>query len=251
MKNKKLTVIKFGGSLTKNPKAQDKFLKELVVISKKEKIILVHGGGPEINALLNKLNITSKFINGLRHTCAAGLEAVEMALSAKVNKMITTKLLKYGASAVGISGKDGASVICKPVKDLGFVGEPVKINKHLIDTLLKGNFLPVVSSVCADAKMQGLNVNADSLASALAVAFKADKLIFLTDVAGVLNADKKTIPELQLSKINELIKQGVVTGGMIPKIQGCAESIKKGVKEVWIINGAEGIKKMKGTVIKK
>jgi len=242
----KITVVKFGGSLTKNHKAQEKFLKELAASSKKEKIILVHGGGPEINMLLDKLNISSKFVNGLRYTCAQALDVVEMALSAKVNKMITAKLLKYGSRACGISGKDGASVICKPVKSLGFVGEPVKVNKSLIEALLKGGFLPVVSSVCVDAKMRGLNVNADSLASALAVAFKANKLIFLTDVAGVLDGAKKTIPQLKLARIDGLIKQGVITGGMIPKVKSCAASVKKGVKEVWVVDG----KNMKGTVIK-
>jgi acetylglutamate kinase len=247
----KITVVKFGGSLTKNVSAQNKFLKELAAQSKKNKIILVHGGGPEINILLDRLGIASKFVKGLRYTDGAALEAVEMALSGKVNKMITATLLKNGALACGISGKDGATAVCKPVKGLGFAGEPVKINKTLLNTLLKGGFLPVVSSVCVDSKMQGLNVNADSLASAIAAAFKADKLIFLTDVPGVLDADKKTIPAVKLRQVENLIKSGIITGGMIPKIKGCVKSVKSGVKEVWIIDGAAGIKKMKGTVIKK
>jgi acetylglutamate kinase len=248
---KSMTVVKFGGSLTKNPAAQAKFLKELAEISRRQNIILVHGGGPEINALLDKFSIESKFVNGLRYTDAAALEVVEMALSGKVNRILTTGLIKNKANAVGISGKDGNSVVCRQVKALGFVGEPVKVNKKLIEALTKNGFLPVIASIAADAKGNVMNVNADTLATAVAVAFKADKLVFLTDVAGVLDKNKNTIKEIKIKEINPLIKDQTITGGMIPKIKGCAESVKKGVKEVWIADGTSGLKKIKGTVIKK
>lgn len=248
---KKITVVKFGGSLTKNKNAQKHFIAELACLSKKENIILVHGGGPEINMLLEKLSITSKFVNGLRYTDEKTLEVVEMALSGKVNKMLTAELIKKKIQAVGISAKDGSTAVCSVIKELGFVGNPVKINRTLLEVLLKNGFLPVVSSVGIDKKANTVNINADSLATALAVAFRADKLVLLTDVAGVLDNAKKTIKEIKIKNIAGLIKSNVITGGMIPKINGCKSAVLKGVKNVFIIDGAAGIKKMKGTVIKK
>jgi acetylglutamate kinase len=251
MKSKSLTVVKFGGSLIKNPQAQSKFLKELARISQRQRIILVHGGGPTINALLEKFAITSKFVNGLRFTDESTLDIVEMALSGKVNRVLTTELIKNGANAVGISGKDGKSVICKRIRELGFVGEPVKVNKKLIDILINSGFLPVIASIASDIKGNVINVNADILASSIAAAFKADRLIFLTDVPGVLDKNKNTIKDIKIKQINALIKDGTITDGMIPKIKSCADSIGKGVREVWIANGVSGIQKIKGTVIKK
>ena len=248
---KSLTVVKFGGSLTKNPQAQKKFLKDLAEISRKKDIILVHGGGPEINLLLEKFSIKSKFVNGLRFTDAKTMEIVELALCGKVNRILTTGLIKNGVNAVGISAKDANSVVCKRVKSLGYVGKPVKVNKKLLETLRKSGFMPVLASVAADEKGAPVNVNADILATSIAVAFKAEKLIFLTDVAGVLDKSKKTIKEIKIKDIEPLIKNETVTGGMIPKIKSCAESVKKGVKEVWIADGMKGIKNITGTVIKK
>lgn len=248
---KKITVVKFGGSLTKNKEAQKKFIKDLAKLSKKENIILIHGGGPEINSLLEKLDIESKFVNGLRYTDEKTLEVVEMALSGKVNKMLTAELIKCGVQAVGISAKDGSIAVCQLIKDLGFVGKPVKINKKLLDVLMKNGFLPVLSSVGIDKNANAVNINADLLATAVAVAFKASKLIFLTDVAGVLDIDKKTIKDIKIKNIDNLIKTNVITGGMIPKINSCKDAVKKGVKEVFIIDGASGIKKLNGTIIKK
>ncbi|MDR1940880.1 MAG: acetylglutamate kinase [Endomicrobium sp.] len=248
---KNLSVVKFGGSLTKNPQAKNKFLKELAAISKKQNAILVHGGGPEINSLLGALKIESKFINGLRYTDEQAIDAVEMALNGKVNGNLTGGLIKNKALAVGICAKDGKSVICRRVKELGLVGEPQKVNKKLIETLLNAGFLPVIASIAQDAKGGVLNVNADSLASIIASAFKAQRLIFLTDVAGVFDKNKQTIKEIKIKNIAGLIKDETITGGMIPKIKGCADAVKKGVKEVWIADGAAGIKNIKGTVIKK
>jgi acetylglutamate kinase len=248
---KSLTVVKFGGSLTKNPKAQAKFLKELAEISRRRKFILVHGGGPEINAMLEKFFVTSKFVNGLRYTDADTLSVVELALSGKVNRILTTELIKNGANAVGISGKDGRSIICKQVKELGFVGDPVKVNKKLIEVLLNAGFLPVVASIAQDAVGNVMNVNADTLASSIASAFKAEKLIFLTDVPGVFNKNKRIIKGIKIKDVDVLIKSEAITGGMIPKIKGCVNSVKKGVKEVWVADGESGIKNIKGTVIKK
>lgn len=247
---KNLTVVKFGGSLTANIQARDKFLKETAKISRTQNIILVHGGGPEINVLLEKFAIKSEFVDGLRFTDAATLDVVEMALSGKVNRILTTSLIKNGANAVGISGKDGRSVICKQLKKFGFVGEPTKIDKKLIDILMKNGFLPVIASIAADVKGNVMNVNADTLAASIAVTFKARRLIFLTDVAGVFDKNKNTIKEIRVKEVRTLIKDQTIVGGMIPKIKGCVNSIKKGVKEVWIANGMSGVQDVKGTVIK-
>jgi acetylglutamate kinase len=248
---KNLSVIKFGGSLTKNQKAQNRFLKELAALSKKENVVLVHGGGPEINLFLSQFGIESKFVKGLRYTDAKTLEIVELTLSGKVNKTLVGALLKNGIKAVGISGKDGGSVVCKQKKELGFVGEPIKVNKELISVLLNNKFLPVVSPISISQKGFSLNVNADSLASAIACAFKSEKLIFLTDTAGVLDKDKRTIKQIKIKNIDGLIKDATITGGMLPKIKACAQCVKKGVKEVWIADGINGIKNLKGTVITK
>lgn len=248
---KNITVIKFGGSLTKNKDAQSKFIKELAEISKSQNVVLVHGGGPEINNLLKRLNIESKFVNGLRYTDEQTLEVVEMALSGKVNKMLTAELTNCGVKAVGISARDGSIAVCDVKKELGFVGEPTKINIGLIETLVNGGFFPVISSVGMDANAHALNINADTLATNIAIEFKADKLIFLTDVAGVLDKEKNTIKEIKIDDVDELICSEVITGGMIPKINSCKQAVQKGVKEVLIIDGVSGIKQLKGTVIKK
>jgi acetylglutamate kinase len=243
--------VKFGGSLTRNPQTQAKFIKELAGISRKQKFILVHGGGSEVNAMLEKFSVKSKFMNGLRYTDSNVLDVVELVLSGKVNRIITTELIKNGVNAVGISGKDGKSVICKQVKELGFVGEPVKVNKKLIEILIDSDFFPVIASIASDAKGNVMNVNADVLAAAISVAFKAEKLMFLTDVPGVFDKNRKTINEIRVKDINALVKDETITDGMIPKIKSCADSVKKGVKEVWITSDTNSIKNIKGTVIKK
>ncbi|MDR1122491.1 MAG: acetylglutamate kinase [Endomicrobium sp.] len=248
---KALTVVKFGGSLIRNSKFQAKFFKEIAEISRKRRFILVHGGGPEINVMLEKFFVTSKFVNGLRYTDVDALSVVEMVLSGKVNRILTTELIKNGANAVGISGKDGKSVICKQVKELGFVGTPIKVNKKLIEVLLKAGFLPVIASIAQDVAGNVMNVNADTIASSIASAFMAEKLIFLTNVPGVFDKNKKIIKEIKVKDVDVLIKNKVITGGMIPKIKGCVNSVKKSVKEVWIADGKSGIKNIKGTVIKK
>jgi acetylglutamate kinase len=246
---KKITVVKFGGSLSKNEDAKKKFLKELAALAKKEAVVLVHGGGPEINAWLSRLNIESRFVKGLRYTDEAALEVVEMVLSGKVNKALVGALNRLGVKAVGISGKDGKIALCKRLKDLGFVGEPSKVDVGLVAVLLKSGFLPVISSLGFDATGQTLNINADSLAMGIAQGVKAHRLILLTDVPGVLDAEKKTITQIKISDAATLVKNGVITGGMIPKIKACCSAITTGVKEVWIADGTAGLSKLRGTVI--
>lgn len=247
----KINVIKFGGSLTKNRKAWKRFLDDIALMSKKEKFVLVHGGGPEISAWLDRLNIKTRFINGLRYTDEKALEIVEMVLSGKVNKTIVSELLKRKVNAVGISCKDGFTCIAKKNIKLGLVGEPVKVNTGLLKTLLKNGYLPVVSSLAVSRKGETLNVNADSIAMAVARALKAGKLILLTDVEGILDRNGKTIRSIRSGEIKGLIKSNVVTGGMIPKVKACADSVKCGIKQVWIVSGVFGIKNLKGTLIAK
>jgi acetylglutamate kinase len=248
---KSLTIIKLGGSLIKDLQTQNKLIKELAKLSRKQSVILVHGGGHEINTLLEKFKIKNKFINGLRFTDKKTLNIVEMVLSGKVNRALITELTKNGANAVGISGKDAKSVICKQIKHLGFVGEPVKINKKLIRVLTDNNFLPVIAPIGVDVKGNVMNINADALAAAIAIAFKANKLIFLTNVLGILDKNKNMIKSINVKDMNSLIRNGIITDGMIPKVYGCVNAIKKGVKEVWITNGINNMQKIKGTLIKK
>jgi acetylglutamate kinase len=246
-----ITVIKFGGSLAKNEEAKNKFLNELAALAKKQPVVLVHGGGPEINSWLAKLGIQSKFVNGLRYTDAQTLEVVEMALSGKLNKYFVGELYKRGVLACGISGRDCGLAPSKHISSLGFVGEPKKINADILKLLLKAGYVPVVSSLGISAAGDALNLNADTLATAIATELKARRLILLTDVCGVLDAEKKTIPCIKLSEAKKLVTGGVVTGGMIPKLNACVLSVKKGIREVWIADGVKGLKDLSGTVIKK
>ena len=247
---KDITVIKFGGSLSKNENARKEFLDEVSSLSKKLPLVLVHGGGPEINSWLKKLGIESRFINGLRYTDLPTLEIVEMALSGKVNKYFVGELYRRGVLACGISGRDCGLAPSMQIKKLGYVGEPGRLNTGIIRTLIKAGYMPVVSSVGISPSGAALNLNADSLAMALAVSLKAKKLILLTDVCGVLDGGK-TIPCIKPGSVAGLISRRVVSGGMIPKLKACALSVRKGVREVWIADGAKGLKKLCGTLIKR
>jgi acetylglutamate kinase len=248
---KSLIVVKIGGSVVNDLYTIKKIIKEMAYISNKHNIILVHGGGIEITKLLNIFSLKSNFVDGLRYTDQDTINIVEMALSGKVNRNLTTELIKHGIKAVGISGKDGNSVICKQIKKLGYVGSPRSFNKELIETLIKNDFVPVIASIANDSHGNVLNINADTLASFLAVSLKAKKLIYLTDVNGVLDQTGKIIKILNIKKIKNLIKDKIINKGMIPKVLSCAQSVKKGVDEVWIIGNKSGIQKIKGTVIKK
>lgn len=240
-------VIKFGGSLLSDAAARGRFLKDAVKFSKKEPVVLVHGGGPEINAALDKMGVTSQWVNGRRVTDDAAMEVVEGVLSGRVNKNLVGELNALGAAAVGLSGRDANLLAASPVPDLGRVGEPGKVRPALLAALLKAKFLPVLSSVAAGPDGGALNVNADEAAAALAVALKARRLVYLTDVAGVLDDQKRTIPEIRVKDVARLVETGVVTGGMIPKIRSCAQALKKGVKEINIIDGRAGLAAWSGT----
>lgn len=240
---KKTMVIKFGGSIAVDPTIKKGFFKDIAALWQRGyHIVICHGGGPEINAILKKLGQKPKFVNGLRVTDAKTIEIVEMVLSGKVNKDIVGALNTLGAPSIGLSGKDGKLLLAKKIKsqhNLGFVGEVAKVNTKMLLSLMKEHVV-VVSSLGTDAKGQTYNINADMVATKVAQALKADRLVLLTDVKGVLaNAEdsSSTLPVIKASQIAGLIKDGVVTGGMIPKIRSCYEAILEGVHEIDIIDG--------------
>jgi acetylglutamate kinase len=246
-KTQNIWVVKFGGSLLSDHTARRSFLKDAARIAKREPLVLVHGGGPEINAALDKMGIVSQWVNGRRVTDREAMGVVEGVLSGQVNKNLVGELTALGIRAVGLSGRDGRLLRAKPVRDLGRVGEPDKATPRLISILLEAGYLPVLSSVAFGSDYGALNVNADEAAAAVAVALKARRLVYLTDVPGVLDGNKKTIPVIRSVGIKKLIQEKVITGGMIPKVLSCQKALKKGVQEINIIDGRAGLLKRIGT----
>jgi acetylglutamate kinase len=240
-------VVKFGGSLLSDKKARGRFLKEAARVARKTPLVLVHGGGPEINAALDKMGIVSRWVQGRRVTDAPAMAVVEGVLSGQVNKNLVGELSALGAKAVGLSGRDGGLLKAKPVPRLGRVGEPDRVAPRLLHVLLEKGFLPVLSSVASGGDFGALNVNADEAAAAVAVALRARRLVYLTDVPGVLDADKRTIPVIKTREIGTLIARRVITGGMIPKVRSCQRALRKGVREINIVDGRAGLAALLGT----
>ena len=248
-------VIKYGGSAMVDKTARKQFIKD-VVLMKYIGInpVIVHGGGPEINEMLKKVGKESKFIAGNRVTDEETVEIVEMVLSGKVNKGIVADINKYGGKAIGISGKDDNMILVRQKYieeksenseetkkiDIGFVGEIENINTEIIKVLEKSDYIPVISSIGTDKNGQTYNINADYVAGEIAGKLNADRMIFLTDVDGILldYHDKQTlIDEIDVYHVNKLIEKGVISGGMLPKVNTCLKAIKKGVENVIILNG--------------
>ncbi len=242
----KRVVIKFGGNAMLNDELTEKILQDVTLLKYVGvNPILVHGGGPDINNMLNKLNIETSFVNGLRVTDKASIEVVQMVLTGKINKSIVSKLNNLGAKAVGLCGLDSKMIQCKkaePVNgvDLGYVGEIVHIEKRLLELLSDDEYIPVIAPIGVDEDGQSYNINADIVAGEIASTLQAEKLIFLTDVDGIRTdrADEKTlISEISVERIHELIKSGIIEGGMIPKVQGCIKGIEQGVNRTHILDG--------------
>ncbi|WP_070000239.1 acetylglutamate kinase [Cellulosilyticum sp. I15G10I2] len=246
--NGNTVVIKYGGSAMLDPEINKTIVQDMVLLKLVGlKPVIVHGGGPEINGMLKRLDIQSEFINGLRVTTKETMEVVEMVLAGKVNKQIVEMISGQGGLAVGLTGKDGkilrAKKIIKEGADLGFVGEIEKVNTSLIHTLIDNGFIPVISPIGSDDEGNTYNINADYAAVAIAAALKAQKLVFLTDVEGVLK--DKDDPSTLISYLNDeeakdYIASGVIAGGMIPKVECCMEAIEKGVSMVHILDGRLG-----------
>lgn len=245
----KTFVIKYGGSILENTEAQKAFLNDAALLKNQGiNIVIVHGGGPEINKWLKRTNIESKFINGLRVTDEATMEIVEMVLSGNVNKRISSSLSKLGINAVGISGRDCNLINAKKKFtyegsekiDIGYVGEVSSINKDLLLSLINNNMLPVISPIGGDAEGNTYNINADYAAAAISSALNAEKLIIMTDIEGVyrdINDKSSLINSLTLDDIKQYIDDGIIKGGMIPKLTCCADAILNGTKNVHLIDG--------------
>ncbi len=240
--NKKTIVIKYGGAAQINPELKEKFAKDIVLLYLVGiKPVIVHGGGKKINALLDKLEVKSQFVDGLRVTDEHVMEVVEMVLSGSINKEITTLLNHHGAKAIGITGKDANFMRARAMDDgrYGLVGDITKIDKKVLKNLIKEKFIPVIAPIAAgdDTEHPGYNINADLAASKIAVALQAKKIIFLTDTKGVLDKEGNLISSLNEEKIQALKADGTISGGMIPKLDACMETIQAGVERAHIIDG--------------
>lgn len=246
---KELIVIKYGGSIMVDEDKKKQFLKNLIKLKEKGlNFVIVHGGGPEINALLKKIGKESKFIQGNRVSDKETVEIAQMVLSGKVNKDIVGELCNLGMKAIGISGKDGGLIRAKKKYlkigekevDIGFVGEVEKIDNSILEILLKNDYIPVISTIGQDELGNTYNINADYVAGEIAGSLEAKKLLFFTDVDGIYKdfTDKDSlIKNISKLEVLELIANGSINGGMLPKINTCLNSLEKGVSEVVILNG--------------
>lgn len=242
-------IIKAGGELMAALPTRRKVLADLRRLQRGERIVFVHGGGPQIEAELKRNNVEAHFVNGRRVTTPQAMVHVERVLSGEINKGLAAELVRLGVPALGLSCRDAGIVMARPIEGLGRAARPEKIDTRLLAALMKSKFVPVLSSVGSDRSGAAVNINADDAASAIAVAMKAGRLVFLTNVAGVRDAQGKRIPVLRISRIDRLIEDGVITGGMIPKVQSARKAIQAGVGEIDIVNGLDGIKINNGTRI--
>ena len=257
-------VIKYGGSAQINPELKDKFAQDIILLYLVGiKPVIVHGGGNKINAMLDRLEIKSKFVDGMRVTDEEVMEVVEMVLSGNINKEITTLLNVHGAKALGVTGKDANFITAIPKANgkYGLVGEIVNIDSKVIENLVSDKFIPVIAPIASANKVghPGFNVNADLAASKIAASLNAKKIIFMTDIAGVLDKEKNLFTTLTSDEIDGYKKDETIYGGMIPKVDACLEAVNGGVEKAHIIDGrvehsllleiltSDGV----GTVIKK
>lgn len=236
-------VVKYGGAAMKDGTLKEYVIRDIVFLaSVGVNPVVVHGGGPEINTWLTKLNIEPQFKDGLRVTDEKTMDVVEMVLVGRVNKELVSMINKAGGSAVGICGKDGNLVMARSVdqENVGFVGEVSSVDISLVDALVKSGYVPIISSVAADGTGQAHNINADTFAGEIAAALGAEKLILLTDTPGILRDyhDQSTLLyKLTIKEARDLIDDGIVSGGMIPKVNCCVRSLAQGVKAAHIIDG--------------
>ena len=238
----KTIVIKYGGHAMTEERLKQSFAKDIILMKYVGlDPVIVHGGGPQIGELLKKLGKESRFVKGIRVTDDETMDVVEMVLVGKVNKEIVGLINHYGGKAVGLSGKDGGLIKAKKLKnkgeDMGMVGEVKSVNPKVIETLDRDKFIPVIAPVGVGDDGKTYNINADTVAGKIAAALKAEKLILLTDVQGVLDKNKKLISALSVAEVKKLIKNETATGGMIPKLECCLDAIKGGVSKAHIIDG--------------
>lgn len=245
-------VVKYGGHAMGDPEAAHDFAEDVVLLKAVGiNPIVVHGGGPQIGAMLKASGIESRFVDGLRVTDAETAKVAEMVLSGAINKEIVSWIGKAGGRAVGLSGKDGRMVIAEKVRrtqkdpdsnierevDLGFVGEPADVDRRVIDTISKAGMIPVIAPIAIGEDGETYNINADTMAGAIAIATGAARLFLLTDVMGVLDKDKKLMTDLTPRQIDALREDGTISGGMIPKLETCVDAVEGGVDAAVILDG--------------
>lgn len=245
----KTFVIKYGGSIMDNLEAQDAFIDDLLLLTSIGiKVVIVHGGGPEISKWLSKTGTQTKFIKGLRVTDSSTMEIVEMVLSGNVNKKLSSNLSIKGLNALGISGKDSGLIKARKKYvyedgnkiDIGFVGEVTSINKELLLNLMNNDIIPVISPVGCDFEGNSYNINADYAASFISGVLKAEKLLVMTDIDGVykdISDSSSLLPSITVHEVKEYTENGIITGGMIPKLECCVDALNKGTKSVHLIDG--------------
>jgi acetylglutamate kinase len=245
-------VVKFGGNAMGDDALAQNFAQDIVLLKQVGiNPVVVHGGGPQIGAMLERLKIQSDWVDGLRVTDRATVDIVEMVLAGSINKMIVSHINKAGGTAVGLSGKDGGLIQARKLQrtkpdpesniekvlDLGFVGEPTKINPHALRVLDEADMIPVVAPIGMGEDGETYNINADTAAGAIATAMKASKLIILTDVEGVLDGDGKLINRLSAKEADALLSGSAISGGMIPKLETCVNAVKAGTGAAHILDG--------------
>jgi acetylglutamate kinase len=250
--DQKIVVVKYGGHAMGDPELAKAFARDITLLETSgARPVVVHGGGPQIGRMLDQLGIKSEFRGGLRVTDKRTVEVVEMVLAGSINKEIVMAINAEGGKAVGLSGKDGNMVFAEKltrtekdpdsaierVIDLGFVGEPKRVSRAVIDMVLGAGLIPVIAPVAPGDDGETYNVNADTFAGAIAGRLGAARLLFLTDVPGVLDKEGKLIKELTVKQVRGLIADGTITGGMIPKVETCIDAIRQGVEGVVILNG--------------
>ena len=250
--NGSIIVIKYGGNAMADAELVESFCNDIVFLKQSGlKPVIVHGGGPQIGSMLERLGIKTKFESGMRITDEDTLEVVEMVLAGRINKNIASKINSSGGKAVGVSGKDGSMIIAEKLTkqnnssesniekiiDLGYVGFPKKINNEIIETLIADDFIPIIAPLGVGDHGKTYNINADTAAGAIASSLKSKRLLILTDVKGVMDSDQNLIKEANEEKIAKMIDTGEVSGGMIPKINTCLDSVKDGVDAAVIVDG--------------
>jgi len=250
--NGSIIVIKYGGNAMADSDLVESFCNDIVFLKQSGlKPVIVHGGGPQIGSMLERLGIKTKFESGMRITDEDTLEVVEMVLAGRINKNIASKINSSGGKAVGISGKDGSMIVAEKLTkqnssnesniekiiDLGYVGFPKKINNTIIETLIKDDFIPVIAPLGIGVDGKTYNINADTAAGAIASSLKSKRLLILTDVEGVIDSKNNLVEEVNEKKIGEMIESGEVSGGMIPKLNTCLDSVNNGVDAAVIVDG--------------
>ena len=248
--NGKNITVKFGGAAMGEDKLSTSFAKDIVLLKQVGiNPVVIHGGGPRIKKMLERLKVKSSFVDGLRVTDQETMEVVEMVLSGSINKEIVMEINKEGGRAIGLSGKDALLVQTKKYKkkaasgeiekhlDLGFVGKPTKVNNKYLEQIINSDLIPVISPIGYGVNYETYNINADIMAGSISSSLLSERLILLTDVKGVFDKKGNLLTQISINEVNKLIKNGTISGGMIPKVETCVEAVKNGVKAAVILNG--------------